>query len=98
MTIAEELSMGRAAVAVVLLVALVASALAVVYSTHRSRLLFNDLQQLQRTGWTLDEEWEKLLLEQGAWAAHERIRTLAERQLDMEAPQPELMRVVGNGD
>ena len=86
------------AVAALLVIALLASALGVIYSTHRSRLLFNDFQQLQRQAWALDEEWEKLLLEQGAWAAHERIRTLAERQLDMEAPQPEMIRVVGNGE
>lgn len=91
-------SLAQSVTLAVLVLALLVSALSVVYSTHRSRLLFNDLQQLQRRAWALDEEWEKLLLEQGAWAAHERIRTLAERQLDMKAPQPEMMRVVGNGD
>lgn len=90
--------LAQTTVAALLVSGLLASALGTVYSTHRSRLLFNELQQLQRQAWSLDEEWEKLLLEQGAWAAHERIRSLAERQLDMEAPQPEMIRVVGNGD
>ena len=94
----RDAGLAQGVVLTVLILALLVSALSVVYSTHRSRLLFNDLQQLQRRTWALDEEWEKLLLEQGAWAAHERIRTLAERQLNMKAPQPELMRVVGNGD
>lgn len=87
-----------ALVLVALTVAVLVSALSVVHSTHRSRLLFNDLQQLQRRAWALDEEWEKLLLEQGAWAAHERIRTQAEQHLNMAVPQPGLIRVVGYGD
>jgi len=81
-----------------LVLALLASALAVVYSTHHGRLLFDELQQLQRQGWALEEEWEKLLLEQGAWGAHERIRSQAEQHLDMAVPKPEGMRVVGHGN
>lgn len=83
-------------VAAVLLLAVLASALGVVFSTHRSRLLFNEWQQRQRETWALNEEWEKLLLEQGAWGAHERIRTLAVQQLDMVAPKAESMRVIGH--
>lgn len=81
-----------------LILAVLTSSLGVVYSTYRSRLLFNDWQQLQRRAWALDEEWEKLLLEQGAWAAHERIRTLAEQRLNMVIPEAGAIKVVGDGN
>ncbi|TNF35519.1 MAG: cell division protein FtsL [Gammaproteobacteria bacterium] len=39
------------------------SALAVVYSTHRSRQLFDELQKLSQEQNRLEVEWGKLLLE-----------------------------------
>ena len=64
---------GQLAVSCALLALVVISALSVIYSTYRSRQLFNELQQLQRAEWNLDEDWERLLLEQGTWASHERV-------------------------
>lgn len=85
---------GQLAVTAVLVVALLGSALAVVYSTHRSRQLFNEWQQLQRKEWALDEDWERLLLEQSTWAAHERVSKLAETKLDMTMPDPAAIKIV----
>jgi cell division protein FtsL len=81
-------------VTAVLLLLVVSSALAVVYSTHRSRALFNEWQQLQRSEWTLDEDWERLLLEQSTWAAHERVSVIAESRLNMTMPDPAAIKVV----
>jgi cell division protein FtsL len=85
---------GQLLVTGLLLLLVVISALAVIYSTYRSRTLFNELQQLQRGEWTLDEEWERLLLEQSTWAAHERIGAMAEQKLDMTMPDPAAIKVV----
>jgi len=85
---------GQIAVTASLLLAVVISALALIYSTHRSRELFNELQQEQRREWALDEDWERLLLEQGTLAAYERVSQAAESRLDMVMPDPASVRVV----
>ena len=90
----RSLRPGQLLVTAALLLAVVGSALAVVYSTHRSRALFNEWQQLQRREWTLDEDWERLLLEQSTWAAHERVSVLAETKLNMTLPDPAAIKVV----
>ena len=85
---------GQIVVTVVLVLSVVVSALALIYSTHRSRELFNELQQQQRREWALDEDWERLLLEQGTLAAYERVSQSAENKLDMVMPDPAAVRVV----
>ncbi|MET0379407.1 MAG: cell division protein FtsL [Spongiibacteraceae bacterium] len=90
----RELRPGQLAMSAALLALVVLSALAVVDSTHRSREHFNDLQGLQRQEWALDEEWERLLLEQSTWAAHERVNQIAETKLDMVMPDPAAIKVL----
>jgi cell division protein FtsL len=85
---------GRVLVTLLLLISVAVSALAVVDSTHRSRELFNEWQQLQRREWALEEDWERLLLEQSTWAAHERVSQIAESKLEMTMPDPVAIKVV----
>ncbi|HSB95386.1 MAG TPA: cell division protein FtsL [Spongiibacteraceae bacterium] len=85
---------GRVLVTLLLLISVAISALAVIDSTHRSRELFNEWQQLQRREWALEEDWERLLLEQSTWAAHERVSQIAESKLDMTLPDPVAIKVV----
>ena len=85
---------GRVLVTLLLLISVAVSALAVIDSTHRSRELFNEWQQLQRREWALEEDWERLLLEQSTWAAHERVSQIAESKLDMTLPDPVAIKVV----
>ena len=89
-----ELRPARLLVTLGLLLSVVVSALAVVDSTHQSRERFNQLQTMQRREWSLDEEWERLLLEQSTWAAHERVNRIAETKLNMVTPDPALIRVI----
>lgn len=70
------------------------SALGVIYSSHQSRQLFHELEQTRRESRALEEDWERLLLEQSTWAAHERIRQLAEEKLDMTVPELTAMKVI----
>lgn len=85
---------GQLLVTGLLLLAVVASALTLIYTTHRSRVLFNDWQQQQRREWALDEDWERLLLEQGTLAGYERVSQSAESRLDMVMPDPAAIQVV----
>jgi len=94
---ARELRPGQLAMSLALLALVVVSALAVVDSTHRARDRFNEMQSLQRQEWALDEEWERLLLEQSTWAAHERVNQIAETKLNMVLPDPATIRVTSSG-
>ena len=62
---------------------------------HRSRILFVELQALERERDRLDTEWSQLALEHSAWATHDRIEELASKRLAFRAPEPSTMEVVG---
>ena len=70
----------------ILLALVIASALGVVTSQHQSRKLFIDLENEQAAAQRLAEEWTQLQLEQGTWATHKRVETIASRQLGMRLP------------
>ena len=76
--------------ALLLLVILtVASALGVVYTKYRSRMLFAELQRLQQALDAYDEELGQLQLEQNTWAEHSRIERMARTRLGMILPTRE---------
>jgi cell division protein FtsL len=77
-----------------LTVLVVASALAVVYSTYESRQLFNALQKEYRHEVTLEEQWGRLLLEQSTWASPVRIEEVAITKLKMKVPDTTAIRVI----
>lgn len=77
----------RVVIAGVLVVCTVASAVAVVYSKHRSRRLFVELQSLERERDQLNVEWGRLRLEQGTWATPGRVEQAAREQLNMKMPE-----------
>ncbi len=72
---------------VVLLVILVASALGVVYTKYRSRMLFAEVQRFEQELEAYDVELGQLQLEQNTWAEHSRIEKLAHGRLGMVMPQ-----------
>ncbi len=69
-----------------LLLACIASALAVVYLAHLNRQLTiaQDTYYQQRD--QLDSQWRNLLLEQRALAEHSRVEDIARRRLNMQRP------------
>ncbi|MEN8169463.1 MAG: cell division protein FtsL [Pseudomonadota bacterium] len=71
---------------VVLALALFASSLGVVFSTHQARRLFVELQGLQKVRDELNTQWGRLQLEQSTWATHGRIEKIANNRLDMVIP------------
>nr|VFJ91458.1 MAG: cell division protein FtsL [Candidatus Kentron sp. H]VFJ91925.1 MAG: cell division protein FtsL [Candidatus Kentron sp. H]VFJ99772.1 MAG: cell division protein FtsL [Candidatus Kentron sp. H] len=70
----------------VLMVAILASAVGVIYIKHLNRTLFIELQQLEQERDAMDVEWGKLALEQSTWATHDRIERVAREQLHLTVP------------
>ncbi len=76
------------------LVLIVVSALSVLQSTHRSRQLFSELQELKKQARHLEEHWGRLLLEQSTWASPDRVQRVSEGRLKMLAPEMNSMVTV----
>lgn len=72
-----------------LLAVLLVSALSVVTSNHRARLLFVDLGREQNRMHDLEVEWGQLQLEQSTWANPVRINKIARAKLGMHPPAAE---------
>ena len=70
---------------------LIASALSVVYTQHRSRKLVTDYEREQVRSRALEVEWGQLQLESGTWAAHARVEKLARDKLRMQTPSGEAL-------
>lgn len=81
-------------VASLLLVVATGSATGVVFSTHNSRHLLNELQQLEQQRNALQVEWGQLLLEQSSLVSQGRIENLAIQELGMKIPATENVVVV----
>lgn len=77
-----------------LLCAVTASAIGVVHSSHLTRSSYAELQKLAREHDDLEYEYERLLLESGAWAGYTRLDRVAQRDLAMVAPRPHEIKVV----
>jgi len=77
-----------------LLVLVVFSALAVVYSKHQSRKLFVELSSLQKTRDAMEVEWGQLQLEQSTWATSGRIEKLARQRLQMTQMEYEKIIII----
>jgi len=77
-----------------LVLAVVLSALGVVYAKYQSRKLFITLQGLEATRDKMDIEWGQLQLEQSTWATHGRIEELARERLKMTTPAPGAVVIV----
>ncbi|MFT5719954.1 MAG: cell division protein FtsL [Motiliproteus sp.] len=92
---AKSLSISlQALVLVLVFIAVILSALTVIYSAFLYRQGFNAHQQLFQQRDALDVEWGQLLLEQSALAAHSRVEKMAIEQLDMYVPSPDEIVVV----
>lgn len=78
----------------VLLLLILASAFAIIHSTHACRALYAKLQVLESSQWYLQEDYGRLLLEQSTWASHYRVEKVARGDLGMEAPSIARFKVV----
>lgn len=79
---------------VALLAVTAGSAIGVIWSTHKSRHLLNELQKLEQQRNDLQVEWGQLLLEQSSLVSQGRIENLAIAELGMKIPATENVVVV----
>lgn len=77
-----------------LLLAVLVSAIGVVWTRHQSRVLFVDLTALQNQRDELNIEYGRLELEQATWAEPRRINDEAREKLGMVTPQPQDIQLV----
>jgi len=78
--------------ALILLILL--STFAIIYSTHACRAMYARLQELESSQWYLQEDYGRLLLEHSTWASHYRVEKVAQEELGMQAPALAQLKVV----
>ncbi|QCZ92760.1 cell division protein FtsL [Salinimonas iocasae] len=71
---------------VLLYLMVIASAFAVILSSHHNRQQNIALEKLMQERDELDVQWRNLVLEQRALTEHNRIEAMVEKQLDMHRP------------
>lgn len=81
-------------IAMLLWCAVLVSAAGAIWTRHRARELFVELEQLGREHEELDITWGRLQLEQSAWSAHAHVESQAARRLRMRVPDPAAIRLV----
>lgn len=84
----------RAMLLLALLLAVIASAIAVVWARQENRMLFMQLSKLQNERDHLNIEFGRLELEQATWADPTRIEAVARGKLGMVEPKPADIRLV----
>ena len=75
-------------------VAVLASAVGVVFVRNEARTLFTELERLSSERDQLNIEWGQLQLEQSAWSNHGFVERVANDKLLMTLPQPAEVRIV----
>jgi cell division protein FtsL len=81
-------------IALLLWCAVLVSAAGAVWTRHRARELFVELEQLNRDKHRLEVSWGQLQLEQSSWSQHAHVESTARRRLDMTTPDPAAIQVV----
>ena len=67
-----------------MVVSVFASSISLVYVKAMDRMLYSNLQSLQKQRDNDSIEWGQLLLEQSTWSTQARIESIAETKLDMQ--------------
>lgn len=78
----------------VLWLAVMVSAVAVVWGKQQSRNQFVELQRLEKERDRLDTEWGQLRLEQSTWVTYGRIEKVARDDLHMVIPDTNQVHLV----
>lgn len=77
-----------------LAVAIMVSALGVVYAKHTSRKLFVELQRLEATRDAMNVEWGQLQLEQSTLTTHGQVELIARERMRMRIPDRDASVIV----
>ncbi|PSH22886.1 cell division protein FtsL [Yersinia pseudotuberculosis] len=84
----------NAKIPLILLVAVLISAVLVVTTAHRTRLLTAEREQLVLERDALDIEWRNLILEENALGDHSRVESIAIEKLKMQPVDPSQENIV----
>lgn len=84
----------NAKVPLILLIAVLVSAIFVVTTAHRTRLLTAEREQLVLERDALDIEWRNLILEENALGDHSRVESIATDKLRMQHVDPSQENIV----
>jgi len=84
----------RLGVTVLLLLAVVASAIGVVYTKHINRKYYAELQKLQLLRDQMNVEWGQWQLERSTFATSSEIERSARERLGMKQPQKNELEVI----
>ncbi len=79
---------------VVMILAVLVSAVGVIEAKHQSRKRFVALQALEKVRDQMNVEWGQLQLEQGTWATHSRVERIAREKLRMVNPKMDEVVIV----
>ena len=78
----------------VLWLAVLGSAVQVIYSRHEARDMFVHLEKINAERDSLEMEWGRLQLEQSFWSSHAFVERVANAKLQMNLPQTRDVRIV----
>jgi cell division protein FtsL len=78
----------------VLWLAVLGSAVQVIYARHKARDLFVHLEKLNAERDSLEMDWGRLQLEQSYWSSHAFVERVASAKLQMNLPQTRDVRIV----
>jgi cell division protein FtsL len=78
----------------VLWLAVLGSAVQVIYARHKARAMFVRLEKLSAERDSLEIEWGRLQLEQSYWSSHAFVERVANTKLQMNLPQTRDVRIV----
>lgn len=74
--------------------AVLGSAVQVIYERHQARDMFVHLEKLNSERDSLEMEWGRLQLEQSYWSSHAFVERVANAKLQMNLPQTRDVRIV----
>jgi cell division protein FtsL len=78
----------------VLWLAVLGSAVQVIYARYKAREMFVHLEKLNSERDSLEMEWGRLQLEQSYWSSHAFVERVANAKLQMNLPQTRDVRIV----
>ena len=78
----------------VLWIAVLGSAVQVIYARHKARDLFVRLEKVNAERDSLEMDWGRLQLEQSYWSSHAFVERVANTKLQMNLPQTRDVRIV----
>ena len=76
----------KVAIILILVSAVLVSAISVVATQHEARAVFMEIEQLKKQRDLLNEEWGRLQIEQSTWSLDDRIERMVSEDLDMLVP------------